>query len=555
MEPPQTVPKTVQGLRRRDLLHAGLMAGAALSTWSRFGAPVLWGAETRPPKRGGILRVRGLDPPHFDPHLTLNVRTNATLSFAYSTLVRYQVGADVPPGTFIVEPHLAERWEQPDDTTYIFHLRQGITWHNKPPVNGRELVAEDVKFTFDRFRAEPANPLRFTLESVERIEVVDRYTVKFLLTEPFVWLVNVLANPYSTWIIAPEVVQHFGDLKKPESVIGTGPFLLERYEPNVKTVFKRHPHYFLPDQPSVDGVEWLVLDDPSAALAMYRTGQLDCGPAAQWSVRQQDLDSLKQSHPKLVYQDYLSTVTASVLYMRNDLPPFNDVRVRRALSMAIDRQGIIDAVYLRGAPTPAIARGATQWSLPIDQLGEGARYYQYDPQEAKRLLAEAGFAKGLKTSIATTNGYGPDLLDVVQLVQRNLKDVGIEAAMKIQEYGAYMATTFLGKYEAMAMGPLSNTWDPDTVLYGMYAPDQPRNSGHVNDPTLTAMLKEERRTRDLEARRQLIFDIQRYVAAQQYYVYTVSSTVTGTWQPYVKNYAPNTTFDYGSRAAALWLDR
>ena len=555
MEPPPTVPKTVQGLRRRELLHAGLVASAALSTWALSRPPVLWGAAIGPPKRGGILRVRGLDPPHFDPHLTLNVRTNATLSFAYSTLVRYKVGADVPPGTFIVEPHLAERWEQPDDTTYVFHLRQGITWHNKPPVNGRELVAEDVKFTFDRFRAEPANPLRFTLESVERIEVVDRYTVKFLLTEPFVWLVNVLANPYSTWIIAPEVVQHFGDLKQPESVIGTGPFLLERYEPNVKTVFKRHPHYFLTDRPSVDGVEWLVLDDPSAALAMYRTGQLDCGPAAQWSVRQQDLDALKQSHPNLVYQDYLSTVTASVLYVRNDLPPFNDVRVRRALSMAIDRQGIIEAVYLRGAPTPAIARGATQWSLPIDQLGEGARYYQYDPKEARRLLAEAGLAKGLKTSLATTNGYGPDLLDVVQLVQRNLKDVGIEAAMKVQEYGAYMATTFLGKYEAMAMGPLSNTWDPDTVLYGMYAPDQPRNSGHVNDPTLTAMLKEERRTKDLETRKQLIFDIQRYVAAQQYYVYTVSSMVTGTWQPYVKNYAPNTTFDYGGRAAALWLER
>jgi peptide/nickel transport system substrate-binding protein len=555
MASPPIVPKTVQGLRRREVLKAGLVASAALSTRSLSRPSVLWGAATGPPKRGGILRVRGYDPPHFDHHFTLNVRTNATLSFAYSTLVRYQVGADVRPGTFTIEPHLAERWEQPDDTTYLFHLRQGVTWHNKPPLNGRELVAEDVKFTYDRFRAEPTNPLRFTLEAVDRIEVVDRYTVKFLLKEPFVWLVNVLANPYSTWIIAPEVVEKFGDLKKPESVIGTGPFILERYEPNVKTVFTRNPVYFLKDQPYVDGVEWLVLDDPSTGLAMYRTGQIDCGPAAQWSVRQQDLDTLKKSHPNLVYQDYLSTVTNAVLYLRNDLPPFNDVRVRRALSMAIDRQGIIEAVYMRGEPTPAIARGATQWSLPIDQLGEGARYYQYDPKEARRLLAEAGVAKGFKTSIATTNGYGPDLLDAVQLVQHALKDVGIEAEMKLQEYGAYMATTFLGKYEAMAMGPLSNTWDPDTVLYGMYAPDQPRNSGHVNDPTLTAMLKEQRRTRDLAARKQLIFAIQRYVAAQQYYVYTNANMVTGTWQPYVKNYAPNTTFDYGSRAAALWLER
>ena len=145
-------------------------------------------------------------------------------------------------------------------------------------------------------------------------------------------MVNVLANPWSTWIIAPEVVQQFGDLKKPESAIGTGPFILERYEPNVKTVFKRNPDYFLKDQPYVDGVEWLVLEDPSTGLAMYRTGQIDCGPAPWWGVRQQDLESLKKSHPHLVYQDFLSNVTGSVIYMRTDTPPFNDVRVRRAIS-------------------------------------------------------------------------------------------------------------------------------------------------------------------------------------------------------------------------------
>lgn len=224
------------------------------------------------------------------------------------------------------------------------------------------------------------------------------------------------------------------------------------------------------------------------------TGQIDCGPGPWWSVRQQDLDSLKKSHPNLVYQDFLSNVTGSVIYLRTDMPPFNDVRVRRAISMGIDRQGIIEGVYIRGEPTPTIARGATEWSLPIDQLGEGARYYQHDPKEARRLLAEAGFPKGLKTPIATTGGYGPDLLDAVQLVQRDLKDIGIEAEMKVQEYGAHMATTFLGKFEGLAMGPVSITWEPDSVLYGMYAPDQPRNSGHVNDPKLTAMLKEQRRT-------------------------------------------------------------
>src|SRR5262245_45659242 len=230
---------------RRELLHIGLAAGATLSAWPLYRPPALWSAEAGQPKRGGLLRVRGYDPIHFDPHLTLTFKTHTTLSFVHSRLLRHKVGADVPPGTFIIEPDLAERWEELDDTTYVFHLRKGVKWHNKPPVNGRELVAEDVKFTFDRFLAEQANPNRYMLEAVDHVEAVDRYTVKFLLQEPFVWLVNVLANPWSMWIIAPEVVQQFGDLKKPESAIGTGPFLLERYEPNVKTVFKHNPDYFL----------------------------------------------------------------------------------------------------------------------------------------------------------------------------------------------------------------------------------------------------------------------------------------------------------------------
>jgi peptide/nickel transport system substrate-binding protein len=547
-------PHVIQRLSRRALLQRGLAASFMMSILPLSRSATLWGAEAGPPKRGGILRVRGSDPVHFDPHITPNAKTNTTLSFVYSSLLRYQVGPEIPPGTFTVEPHLAECWEAPDDLTYVFHLRRGVTWHKKPPLNGRELVADDVKFTFDRFLTEKGNTQREMLESVDRVEVVDRYTVQFVLKEPFAWLVHVLANPFSMWIIAPEMVQKFGDLKRPESALGTGPFLLERYEPNVKTVFKRNPAYFLTDQPYVDGVEWLVLDDESTGLAMYRTGQIDCGPAPWWSVRQADLESLQKSHPHLRYRDFLVN-GGQAIYLRTDQPPFNDVRVRRAISQAIDRQSIIEAVNIRGEPTPAIGRGLVEWSLPVDQLGAGAKYYQYNPQEAKRLLAEAGYAKGLKTQISTTSGYGRDLIDAVQLVQRYLKDVGIEAELKIQEYGAYQATTGQGKYEGMAMGQIFLAWEPDSPLTGMYIPDQPRNRSRVNDPTLTAMLKEQRQTKELEARRKIIFAVQRYAAEQQYYVYLNSGMITGTWQPYVKNYAPNLTFDYGGRAAALWLDR
>jgi peptide/nickel transport system substrate-binding protein len=547
-------PRHTYDLSRRDLLKAGLAAGAALSTWSLYGVPALWGEAAEPPKRGGILRVRGRDPVHFDPHLTRDARTHSALSFLCSRLLRYKVGGDVRPGTFIVEPDLAERWEEPNDTTYVFYLRQGVRWHNKPPVNGRELVAEDVKFTFDRFLSEKGNPSRYFLDSVDRVEVVDRYTVKFFLHEPFVWLLDMLASATSMWIIAPEAAQQYGDLKRVETAIGTGPFILERYEPNVKTVFRRNPDYFVPGLPYVDGVEWLVVEDESTGLAMYRTGQIDAGPGLQWDVRQADLDSLKQSHPNLRFQDMLAN-NATTIWMRTDKSPFTDVRVRRAMSHAIDRQGLIEAVWMRGELSPAVPRGLAEWSLPIEQLGEGAKYYRYDPQESRRLLTEAGYAKGFKTTLNATGGYGRDMLDAVQLVQRYLKEVGIEVELKIQEYGAYQATTGQGKFEGLAMGPYALGWEADSSLYGQYMPDQLRNRGHVNDPKLAAMLKEQRRIKDPEARKHVIFDIQRYAAEQQYYVYLSSQVITASWQAYMKNFAPNLTADFGSRAAALWLDR
>jgi peptide/nickel transport system substrate-binding protein len=554
MATPYTARRIAPQLTRRELLKAGLVAGATFSVRPLGRPPLLWGGETGEPRRGGILRVRGFDPPNFDPQLTVAGFTQSTLSFVYSKLVRHKVGGDVPAGTFILEPDLAERWEALDDTTYVFHLRKGVRWHNKPPVNGRQLVAEDVKFTYDRFLTEKGNTNRYLLDAVDRVEVVDRYTVKFLLKEPYAWLLSVLAYPMSTWIIAPEVVQQFGDLKRPETAIGTGPFLLERYEPNVKTVLKRNPDYFRDGQPYVDGVEWLVIPDESTGLAMYRTGQLDCGPGINWAVRQQDLEALKKTHPHLRYQDFLSQ-TASVVTMRTDMPPFNDVRVRRAISHAIDRQALVEAVWGRGAPTSAVARGLAEWTLPIDQLGAGAKYYEYDPKEARRLLAEAGYPKGFKTQLTVTSGLGRDRVDEAQLVQRYLKEVGIDAELKIQEYGAYVATTVQGKFEGLVDGPSGVTWEPDGRLYRAYASDSSRSMGHVNDPTLTAMLKEQRRTKDLEARKQLIFDIQRYVAEQQYYIYLNSNTITTSWQPYVKNFAPNHSFDYGNRAAALWLER
>ena len=396
METRPTQHRMTQGLNRRQLLQTGLAAGATLAAWPLYHPAASWGAEAGPPKRGGILRARGWDPPHFDPHLTRAFMTHTALSFVYNKLLRHKVGPDVQPGTFIVEPDLAERWEAPDDTTYIFHLRQGVKWHNKPPVNGRELVAEDVKFSFDRFLTVPGNPERQLLESVDRVEVVDRYTVKFVLKEPFVWLLDILANAMCMWIVAPEVAQKSGDFKKVETAIGTGPFLLESYEPNVKTIFKRNPDYFRQGLPYVDGVEWLVVPDESTGLAMYRTGQLDTGPGATGLCGKKTWRRSRRVIP----------TCATRICWPSIRQPSGCARISRPSTMCgcgapSRRRSIARRSSRRSTCGVSRARrSAVAWPsgrCPSTSSAK-ARYYQYNPKEARRLLAEAGYAKGFENA-------------------------------------------------------------------------------------------------------------------------------------------------------------
>src|SRR4030095_12251007 len=130
-----------------------------------------------------------------------------------------------------VEPDLAESWMQPNDRTDVLKLRRGVRWHNKPPVNGRELTADDVKYTYERFLSIKGNPNRSMLGAVEKIDAVDKYAVRFMRGEPFGWFLDYLANTVM-WIVPKEAVEQFGDLKRPEAVIGTGPGVPGRYPPN-----------------------------------------------------------------------------------------------------------------------------------------------------------------------------------------------------------------------------------------------------------------------------------------------------------------------------------
>jgi len=540
---------------RRDLLKAAVVAVAAGMSGL---APAATEAQT--PKRGGTLRLAHQADPvtGFDPHQSISFLTQIPLSFAYSRLVKVKAGPSVKPMTYPVEADLAESWTQADERTWIFKLKKGVRWHPKPPVNGRELTADDVKYTYNRFLTIAGNGNKPVLESIDKIDALDKYTVKFTLKEPNAWFLDLLAST-STWIIARECVEKFGDLRKAESVVGTGPWMLERWEPGVRLSYVRNPNYFVPGLPYADGVDLAIDQDPSSRLSAWLAGKIDFGPEYQQVVRRLDLPLAKQHKPNVQTAEY-AWFTSGATGFKLDKPPFGDVRVRRALSRAISLSEVFESnAFSQGlwVPNPAVPAAAAEWSIPIDQLGpEGRKLYEHSTADAKRLLAEAGYPNGFKTQVETPGtAYGPDFLDFVQIVIKDWKAAGIDAELKIKEYGAFISTTIYGKFDQMFLG-LRGAWvDPEAYFYRWYMPGQALNVWGVNDPKLTDMINLQRRTPDVAKRKQVVFDIQRYLAEQAYAPVDGSVKVISAWEPYIKNYMPNNGFDYGGRLMAAWIDK
>lgn len=541
-------------LTRRELLALGGTAAAATVI-----APSITRAQA--PKRGGTLSLRLWDPPHFDLHAAggLSYKLHIAMSFTHSRLVRHKTGPGVVPGTFQFEPDLAESWTQPNENTYIFKLRRGVKWHNKPPANGREFVADDVVYTINRFMTTKGHANAHMLKAVDKVEAVDKYTVKFTLKEPSAWFLDTLASPMVVAMVNKETSEKFGDLKKAEACIGTGPWMLDSYRPNQGLTFVRNPGYFIPGLPHIDRVEAVVDEDNASRIASFLAGKYDLGWENPGQINRTDWvqikDMLKQRRPNLKVAEFPANVMSHIS-MRTDQKPFNDVRVRHAISHAIDRQGIIDATAEGvGVFNAAVPAALKDWSLPVKELGEGAKYYKYDPAEAKRLLAAAGYPNGFAGNVCFATYGSAVLIDSMQIVLKNLKDVGITAALDQKEYGAYITTCFYGNFPSMAYGPQTPFLDPDTFLYGQYYPGEPRNQSHVNDPVLADMLVRQRRTFDVPKRKEIINEIQRYLAKQQYYVTTNSGVYVAVWDAALQNYGPNVGYDYGGRLMAAWLQR
>ena len=243
-----------------------------------------------------------------------------------------------------------------------------MRFHAKPPVNGRELTAEDVRYTYERILTDKGSVNVSMYRAIAKVEAVDKYTVRFTLKEPFAWFLDMVANPMAGAIIARECVEKFGDLKKPEAVIGTGPWMLDGYKQNVSVTLVRNPAYFVAGLPYIDRVEMHVDEDNASRIAAFLGGKYDLGwefPGTNRTDWLQISEALKKRRPGLKVAEYASNVM-NTIDMRTDKPPFNDARVRQAISLAMDRKGMIDAVLEgQGTVNGPIPAALSEWALPI----------------------------------------------------------------------------------------------------------------------------------------------------------------------------------------------
>ena len=513
-------------------------------------------ARAQTPKRGGVLRIADREAPNLDPHLAVSFLTHSWSSMVYSQLVRFPYGPEQKHAAdFTIVPDLAEKWKYESPTALVFTLRKGVRFHNKPPVNGREVTADDVKYSVERFMAKSG--FRSRLELVQAVEVVDRYTVRMTLKEPYAPLLNHLANAAYVVILPREVEDKLKDFNRAEAMIGTGPFMVKAYQKGAQIAFERNPDYFVRDLPYLDGVVIEITPESTTRLSMLRAGKVDLGHMWGYLVPE-EAKSLKQSNPEMVMNPVL-TIGQGMIYMRADEPPFNDVRVRRAVALAIDRKGWNDSLHFGEGCTDAgpVPCAMKEWKLEASKLDPAKAKYLvgYDPAEAKRLLAEAGHRSGLTVPMFHWPGYAPPWRTYFDLAGDNLGKIGVNVEFKPEEYGKYIATTYLGKYEKMAMGPITPFTEVDDWLYSAFYPEQPNNRSHVADAELNKMLLAQRRELDPKKRLAIIHDIQRYLADKAYYVYTPHSPQYITHAPHVKGMKYHDGFGLGPRLMFTWLDK
>lgn len=509
-------------------------------------------ASEAKPKYGGVIRlIFRTDETRTEIHLATGARElRKGSSLAMQKPLSIPVAPTGKDCVFEpVGPNLAQEWGWVSDTEFRLKLRQGIRFHPKPPVNGRELTAQDLAYSYQRYFREQDR----ALFPDTKVEALDRYTVVFRTPAPRASFAPLLfaQDNYGNLVVAPEAVgPKLGNLKSREQWVGTGPFMFEQDVPGTKWVYKKHPNYFKEGLPYLEGVEFIVMPEMSTRVAAVLAGKLDMGEPFTTL----EASAIKRTRPDLDYRS-CDNQAVDVVYMRADQPPFNDVRVRRAMSMAIDRQAIASSIMAGDASVIAFVSPVFRGALEIkDHPPELRRYLEYNPAEARRLLAEAGYPSGFSTELTYTTKFGRIHNQVMESVATFLSSVGIKTTLVPQALAEYAGSTQIGNYPGLG-GFSHNMSSLPTIVsnplpgvtLGMHAPE---------DQKLTALSEEILRTVDEAKSQQLFKEFQLLHADRMYYLLAPVGREIAVGQPYVKNWTFKQQYkDIDILLEQVWLDR
>ena len=470
------------------LVMALIMAVASLAT-----------AQT--PKSGGALNVMLREdlPQGFAIHESSTYSTSFPALPCFNNLVFFDPAKPTESMDTIVGD-LAERWSWQDNyKNLVFFLRKDVKWHD-----GKPFTSKDVKFTFDMLRETSdaraklrINPRKDWYANIEHIEAADPYTVVFRMKRPQPALLMMLASGYT-----PVYAAHIPPAQYRTTCIGTGPFKLKEWRRGEFVEYVKNPDYFVKGRPYLDGLKYVVIVERGTRTAALQAGQLDTACPGETS--KTTMDQLKKAVPQMVFHTVAQDVTDNII-MNVKKAPFDNPKVRLAVSYAIDRRGLIQASHQGGAILGAamLPRPFGIWGVSDKDLLTLPGYGKADEMKtvAKKLLAEAGITpdKPLKVEMGTR--AIAIYIDMASYVINELKQVGIDATLKQVETAQWHAMATRGDYQIGANLTGLGTDDPDANFYENYACGSPRNYSQYCNEEVMKMF--DRQSQELDPKKRL----------------------------------------------------
>lgn len=461
--------------------------------------------------------------------------------------------------TEAIRGELAESWEWEAPLTLVVHLREGVRFTEKPGVmESRELVADDVVYTYELLSRSPKKiPTYF--DHIDSVTARDAHTVVFHFNEYNAEWAYRFGYGYYSSIVPRETADV--DRKSWRNVVGTGPFTLTEYIHGNSQTHERNPDYWDTeaidgrsyDIPFVDRVVYRIIKDEATFLTALRTGKLDILEAIRWIA----VDHLKESTPELQWNRWLGT-GGNFLALRVDQQPLDDLRVRRALNLAVNQREIVEQFYGGHAELMAYPQhpGFGEYFQPLEEMPESVQeLFGYDPGKARALLAEAGYPDGFELEVQVCS-CSPSNMDLVPLLEDYFSDVGVRLVIQPMEYASHLSAMTTGTH-----GPgylmTSGHVNPTTTLRKSFVTGQTWNPSRYSDPEFDSRMAEVHRTRDEAERIRMIRALTREILDEAPYVWLPTGYVYTAWWPWVRNYGGELRAGAvrpGPIYARIWID-